>query len=165
MNKWDTSRKIAATLTLILLGIGYLAGMAKLFSSVGLEPENVKAHYSPRTEPEDPEERMAMLLETAPEMSGEKLAHVAHVHMIPYTIVFALCAFFVIHFEWPPRAQIVFMALFALSIPMDFLSMAATRFIHPAFYAGIIFSGAVYGVCVGVTILWSLYELWISETG
>lgn len=163
MREWNTSQKVAATLILVLLGIGYLVGVSKLSSSVGLAPEQVKARYSAKPEPVGLTESLAALMDAEPEISGEKLTHVAHAHMIPYTLVFALCAFFIVHFGWSPRAQVLFMVAFALSIPFDFLSMAATRFIHPSFYVGILLSGLAFGACLGVTIFWSFYELWISK--
>ncbi|MDH5638890.1 MAG: hypothetical protein OEZ04_10385, partial [Nitrospinota bacterium] len=86
MREWNSSQKVAATLILTLLGLGYLAGVAKLSSSVGLAPEQVKARYSPKPEPVGLTENLAALMDAEPEISKEKLTHVAHAHMIPYTL-------------------------------------------------------------------------------
>ena len=163
MRDWESSRKVASTLVLALLGLGYLVGVAKLATSVGVAPEQVRARYAAKPEPTGFAESLTALLDDTPEISREKLIHVAHTHMIPYTLLFGLCALFIVHFRWRPGARIGFMAVFALSIPLDFVSMAATRFVHPWFYMAILASGLAFGACLAITIFWSFFELWLAR--
>ncbi|MDH4184100.1 MAG: hypothetical protein OEV92_07760 [Nitrospinota bacterium] len=157
MGNWAIEKKAAATLILLLLGAGYLAGLANLALTVGLKPEDVKSRYMAKP----PAQGLEFLLDQTEQVSREKLAHIAHAHMIPYTLVFALCSFFVVHFRWPPWAKIIFLTVFALSIPMDFVAMALTRYVYSFFYILILASGAVFGSCLASTILWSMGELWL----
>jgi hypothetical protein len=157
MGNWLIEKKVAATLALLLLGLGYLAGLASLTLSVGATPEAVRTRYSAKPS------GMEMALDEAPPISAQKLVHVAHAHMIPYTLVFALLAFFVVQFRWSSRAKIAFLVFFALSIPLDFLGMAGTRFLHPSLYIVIMASGLLFGASIAITIIWAMYELWLAK--
>ena len=157
MRRWPVESRLAATLALLLLGFGYLAGLANLALSVGPDPASVKARYTARPAGEGAD------LDQAPPVSAEKLAHVAHAHIIPYTLVFAFLAFFIVRFRWRRNVRMGFLILFAASIPMDFLGMAGARFLHPSLYLVIMASGFVFGVSIAIATVWSLYELWLAK--
>ena len=159
MALWPLEAKAAASLVLMLLGLGYLTGVANIAFSVGLSPKEIKARYSPAEKPKSVEE----LLSQAPAVDRKKLVHVIHAHFIPYTLIFAILCFFVIHFSWRVELKIFFLGAAAISIPLDFLGMIGARFLDPGFYILIMASGFVFGTSVGLTIIFSFYELWFTN--
>lgn len=159
MNGWTLDKKIAATITLLLLGLAYLAGVMKIGVSVGLSPSGIEKRYSAAQEHGDDLE--SFLEEAEPPVSFEKLTHITHAHLMPYAFLFAALSFFVTRLRWPLFLKTVFFISFGVSIVGDFAFMFLTRFAGSGFYVGLAASGLVFGICVAAAILGSLYELWL----
>ncbi len=162
MTHWELEKKIAATLVLALLGVSYLAGAAKVFVSVGVTPSQIEKRYGPDIKDDKQSDDLESFLEEPPgAISFEKLVHLSHAHLMPYTFLLALLSFFVLSLRWSPRSKILFLTVFTLSILGDFIFMFLTRFVAPVFKFGLAASGSLFGLCVGTAILASLYEIWI----
>lgn len=160
MNNWIFEQKIAATLFLILLGLGTLAGAMNIALEVGTAPADIEKRYSAPS-PSAQSDPMDLLEE--PPVTLEKLVHVVHAHLIPYALIFGVISFFILQCSIARTVKIGLLLLFAFSIVGDFTSMLATRFIDPVFYIGIALSGFLFMSIVAVTIFGSLYELWFSK--
>lgn len=126
MNAWALERKVAATLTLFLLFTRYLAGVANVFVKVGMTPSEVERRYAPAPA-STATDLESFLEETPPPVTMEKLIFIAHAHLIPYTLIFALLSFFVLFLSWTSGQKIIFMTLFATVIVADIASIFATH--------------------------------------
>ncbi len=160
MKTWNLEQKIAATLFLILLGLGTLAGAINVALEVGVAPTDIEKRYSAPS-PSEQSDPMALLEE--PPVTLEKLMHVVHAHLIPYALIFGVVSFFILQLSFVKKIKIGIIVLFAFSIVGDFTSMLATRFVASGFYMGIAISGFLFMSIVAGTILVSLYELWFTK--
>lgn len=166
MRYWAKEKKIAATITLLLIGISCLAGAGKVFTTVGATPEAIEKRYSGlkggggREGGTDLESFLSQPPET---LSFEKMVHIAHVHLLPYAFLFALTSFFILNLGWSATSKSIFLVVFSLSIVGDFAFMSLTRFLNSGFSFGIIASGFIFGLSVATIITSSLYELWIKK--
>ena len=164
MKNWDIDKKIAASIVLALIGISYVAGVGKIFISVGPNSSDVKARYSAELkQSENTEDIDSFLEEPVGPISLEKLVHITHAHLMPYTFLFAISAFFIVSLSWSVGAKTVFLSLFAISILGDFAAMFLTRFLSSEFHVLIMLSGAIFGLCLATVIFSSFYELWIKS--
>ncbi|VAX24146.1 hypothetical protein MNBD_NITROSPINAE01-1215 [hydrothermal vent metagenome] len=162
MNGWVLERKVAATIFLCLLGLGALAGAANVMLTVGASPADIEKRYSAPTA-EAQADPLALLDD--PPVTLEKLAHVIHAHLIPYALIFGVLSFFLLQLPYNDAIKVGVLLIFAGSIVGDFISMLATRFIHPIFHLGIALSGFVFISTIGGIIVLSLYELWFARRG
>lgn len=162
MNNWSVEQKVAATLTLLLLFTGYLLGVANVYMKVGFAPDQIEKRYAPPSD-SGGSDLQSFFDDTPPPISMEKLVFIAHAHLIPYTLIFALLSFFVVFFSWPQLPKIIFLSLFALVIIGDIASIFAIHLIHPAFAYAVMVSGGLFGVCVAGSGGWALYEMWLRK--
>jgi len=163
MNDWAIERKIAATLFLILLGLGALAGAANVALTVGTSPAAIEKRYAP---PSAEQQADPMALLDDPPVTLEKLTHVIHAHLIPYGLLYGAVSFFLLQLSLVgARLKVAVLVMGGGAIVADFASMLATRFVHPFFHYGVALSGFLFLSFIGGIIAVSLYELWFIKRG
>lgn len=180
------SWKVLVTGLVLILGVGYLMGVLNAALSVGLTPGLVGEHY--RDQRLSPEE--AAVLESsgfveAPfsleeeeddgaEATGEEMDHeqsitfqelaqLAHVHLLGFSWILLATGGLLCLTRLPETLKALVVGVLGVALLGDILGLFLVRFVHESFAWLTVAGGVTIGVCLGITALRVIWELWLTR--
>ena len=185
------SWRLLVTGFLIVLGAGYLSGAGNAVLSVGISPAGIADHYRDQSvsheemaameesgfveeefsfdAPEPAESPVDEHAGHGEQMAGggesispQQMAQLAHVHLLGFAMILLSVGGLACLSGFSERVKAVLVGALFLCLLTDIGGLALVRFVHDGFALLTFIAGAGIGVCLLITTLRVLWEVWLA---
>lgn len=182
------SWKLLVTGFVLILGAGYLAGALNAALSVGLSSADIADHYRDRAlsaheaavletegfveEPfslDDPEPAPMDHADPAragqggaPSVTIEQMAQLSHVHLLGFAMILLSAGALTCLSTLAEGVRAALVGALFLGLALDIGGLWLVRFVSPGFATLNLAAGVTIGICLLITSLRVLWELWLA---